>query len=76
MILRPVLPGITDHGSLNGLADDDHADYLRINTNRGVSGNKIYVGPNCYLEETAGVLNLVVTGSLRVIVNGVEEQRW
>lgn len=39
MILQPVLPLILDHGELNGLADDDHADYLSFLSNLKLSHN-------------------------------------
>jgi len=68
MILRPILPGITDHGQLDGLTDDDHADYLRIDTARGLTGKKTYVTPNAYYIES--------DGRVRFFVNNVEENRW
>ena len=61
-----------DHGSVDGLGDDDHVDYLRIDTSRGLTGQKVYVGNSAegaaYFEFVAGVLRLVVKGTV--------EQEW
>ena len=38
-ISAAVIPGGVDHGSLAGLADDDHAQYLRTDGTRALTGN-------------------------------------
>ena len=69
MILRPILPGITDHGQLAGLTDDeDHAWALKIDSPRGLTGKKVYVTPNAYYIESGG--------RTRFFVNDVEENTW
>ncbi len=68
MILQPILPGITDHGQLDGNDHDDHVDYHRIDSNRGLDGKKTYVGPNSYFIEVGGVL--------KIFVDSVEEGSW
>ena len=35
----PALVGVTDHGSLSGLTDDDHTQYLLANGSREISAN-------------------------------------
>ena len=72
MILKPVLPGITDHGALNGLADDDHAQYLLINSARSVDGQRIYVATDGVNEAYFDMLG----GVLRLVVRGQVEQQW
>lgn len=40
---NPVIPaagGVTDHGALTGLGDDDHAQYLLTNGTRALTGNQ------------------------------------
>ena len=72
MILRPVQAGITDHGELNGLTDDDHVAYLRIGTARGLTGERVYIGSgaegDAYFEWVGGRLVLNVKGQV--------EQTW
>lgn len=72
MILRPVITGVTDHGELNGLTDDDHVDYLRIGTARGLTGERVYIGSGVggdyYFE--------VVDGRLTLNAKGTVESRW
>jgi len=36
--------GISDHGSLVGLGDDDHAQYLRTDGSRDLTGNQSFAG--------------------------------
>ncbi len=65
--------GDVDHGALAGLTDDDHVAYLRIGTNRGLLGNRVYIGTtalgDAYFEMDA-------QGRLTVTVKGQVEQRW
>ena len=69
MILRPIITGVTDHGELDGLGDDDHVDYLRLDTARGLSQSvKLYVAANAYFIQEGG--------SLVLYVNDQEETRW
>ena len=69
MILRPIIAGVTDHGELNGLGDDDHVDYLRLDTARGLSQSvKLYVAANAYFIQEGNTLVLYV--------NDQEETRW
>lgn len=37
--------GVTDHGALTGLADDDHTQYLLVNGTRAMTGN-LQMGDN------------------------------
>ena len=48
--------GVTDHGALTGLADDDHTQYLLVNGNRAMTGNLSMGANNVYLD--SGVLRI------------------
>lgn len=44
-------PGVTDHGALTGLADDDHTQYIKVDGSRGFTGrvSGIYPTQNLHL---------------------------
>lgn len=46
--------GVTDHGALTGLADDDHTQYVLVNGTRDMTGDLTInkVGPKVILEPT------------------------
>lgn len=48
--------GVTDHGALTGLADDDHSQYLLVSGSRAMTGNLSMGTNNVYLD--SGVLRI------------------
>ena len=48
--------GVTDHGALTGLGDDDHTQYLLIDGTREMTGNLDMGANNVYLD--SGVLRM------------------
>jgi len=45
-IPAPSAPSVTDHGALDGLADDDHTQYLRVDGTRAGTGMQEMAGIN------------------------------
>lgn len=52
------ITGVTDHGALTGLADDDHTQYLLISGSRAMTGD-LNMGSNAITSATTIYLNLV-----------------
>ena len=55
-IAAPQQAGITDHGNLDGLADDDHPQYLRVDGSRAL-GNNLSAGGNSITNLRAAAAN-------------------
>tara|TARA_R100000152_G_C6781969_1_gene217821 strand:+ start:4731 stop:8285 length:3555 start_codon:yes stop_codon:yes gene_type:complete len=55
---------ITDHGSLSGLSDDDHTQYLKIDGSRAMTGDLTLIGGD-------GALNFTAVGenSIKIVDN-------
>lgn len=58
--------GVTDHGDLNGLSDDDHLQYLLINGTRAMTGN-LNMGSNNIVN--VGGSNAATAGAIRLANN-------
>jgi len=57
--------GSTDHGSLSGLGDDDHAQYLRTDGTRALTGNQSFglnEATNIALENLGALPSAGTTG--------------
>lgn len=52
----PAAGGVTDHGALGGLSDDDHPQYLLVNGSRAMGGN-LLMGGNQIRNIAAGTAN-------------------
>lgn len=55
--------GVSDHGALTGLADDDHSQYLLANGNRFMSGN-LSIGDNNIYDVATIYFSLGMTSSV------------
>lgn len=60
--------GVTDHGALTGLSDDDHTQYLLVNGTRAMTGN-IVMGDN----SVTGVDTIMFTDTAGTIA-GIQNQ--
>lgn len=63
--------GVTDHGALSGLNDDDHTQYLLTNGSRAMSGSLDMGGNNISNVGTVDGINLE-TISTRLLPNGAD----
>lgn len=64
-------PGISDHGLLSGLADDDHTQYLLVNGTRNMSGRLVLIDGTAATPAIAFASN-TNTGFYRSAVNTID----
>jgi len=63
--LTPGAGSITDHGSLSGLANDDHLQYFLVNGTRNVTGNLTVEGTSTFED------SVEISGGTFILDNGV-----
>jgi hypothetical protein len=60
--------GITDHGTLKGLADDDHLQYLRTDGTRALTGNQNFAQNQAINMVVENVISLPASPSVGQVV--------
>jgi len=63
--------GTTDHGTLTGLGDDDHTQYLLVSGTRAMTGDLDMAGNDITLDDNAKVI-LGTGGDAEIYYNGID----